>query len=112
MKGAGRLSAADFKTLRPERRLSSPFFSLSVAASGSGLRWACVVSKKAAAHAVDRNRIKRRARAILRGTLRTAGDPPVALVFHAKRAAAEAGFPELKKDLEGLIARARRVGAL
>jgi ribonuclease P protein component len=105
-----RLSHADFKTLRPAQRLHGRFFSLSIAPHGSGIKWACVVSKKVAAKAVTRNLIKRRSRSTLTPLLKHARAPH-ALVFTAKRGAAEATFAELKNDLHELARRAGLVGA-
>ena len=66
---------------------------------------ACVVSKKVAARAVDRNYIQRRCRETVRPRL-VHIDQPLALVFYAKRGVATASFADVKKDIEELLVRA------
>lgn len=102
-----RLSRADFTRMRGFRRIQGRFSSLSYGTlpGRTHAGAAIVVSKKAAAHAVDRNRIKRRSRAIFSRFLRDI-PAPVVLVAVAKRGAAEAEFDEFSKDLENLISRA------
>lgn len=104
MTSSYRLSSADFKKIRPARRLNGTFFTLSLAPHPRGLKWACVVSKKVSPKAVLRNLIKRRCRSVVQKTLSTIHEP-LALVFLAKRGAAEASFSELKQDLEALLGR-------
>ncbi|MEK7106935.1 MAG: ribonuclease P protein component [Patescibacteria group bacterium] len=65
----------------------------------------CVVSKKTAARAVDRNSIKRRWREAMRECLSSAPSPCV-LIFYAMRPAKGASFAEIKKDVAALVARA------
>ncbi len=97
-----RLTIADLKTFRPDRRLSSTYFSLAVArASRAGV--ACVVSKKVSVRAVDRNRIKRRLRATLLPHLSRL--PPASYVWYAKKEAATAAYAEVARDVEKLLAR-------
>lgn len=103
MKASHRLSTADFKTMRIVRRVHGRFFSLAVAPHPHGPKWACVVSKKVSAKAVVRNRLKRRARAILAPLLKHA-DSRYAFVFHARRTAAGASFAEIRQDIEQLCA--------
>ncbi|MDP3965298.1 MAG: ribonuclease P protein component [bacterium] len=66
---------------------------------------ACVVSKKTAARAVDRNVIKRRWRDAMRHCLPSA-PAPSALVFYAMRPARNASYADIKNDVDMLIARA------
>ena len=107
MKAGHRLSSADFRRLRPSRRLSGEFFSLSIASSeGRALKWACVVSKKVSARAVVRNRVKRLCRSALQPLLKNRSEP-LALVFHAKRPAAEASFADIQRDVERLLLKSR-----
>lgn len=79
------------------------YFSLGIG-SGAGVKAAIVVSKKVSARAVDRNRVKRRARAILSGAL--APLPPASYVFYAKKDAVGASFDEVKRDIMKMLARA------
>ena len=97
-----RLTVADLKAFRPDRRLSSVYFSLGIGkASRAGV--ACVVSKKVSLRAVDRNRVKRRTRAAL--TPHLARLSPASYVFHAKKEALSATSQELVRDIERLLAR-------
>ncbi len=54
---------------------------------------------KALGKAVDRNRIKRRLRAIVRGTLPLLGGGPLDVVLHPKRSVLEAPFPVLQREV-------------
>lgn len=69
-----------------------------------GLRWACVVSKKVAQKAVDRNKLKRRMRSVLLPLLKQVRDPQW-IVLQAKRGASQASFAELKRDMHALVVR-------
>lgn len=101
-----RLSRADFQNMRAFKRVPGSFFSLSYGtipgrtASGA----ACIVSTKAAVRAVDRNTIKRRVRALLVDFVKTAPSPVVVIV-HAKKAAAEASFADIQKELGNLFSK-------
>ena len=64
-------------------------------------RFTCVVSKKVASKAHERNAIKRRCREAARVALKEA--PPRVLAFHALRSAHEASFFEIEKDVQKLI---------
>lgn len=102
-----RLSRADFSRMRGFRRINGRFFTLSYGTIPDRTRagGAIVVSKKVAADAVDRNRIKRRSRAVLGKVLPKIGRAMV-VVFIAKKGAREAEFDESARDLESLIERA------
>lgn len=71
----------------------------------SGVRIACVVSKKTAKLASERNRIKRRCRAVAKEvfSLRT---EPLFAVFIAKRSAAEAALGSIRSDITALARKA------
>lgn len=64
---------------------------------------ACVVSKHIFRKASDRNRLKRRTRAVLRAALPTR--LPFALVFHAKKTARDAAYAEVVEDIRALVAK-------
>lgn len=107
-----RLSGEEIRKLsrlnggQARKRMHGRFFSLLVAPiDGQHAKCAVVVSKKAAAKAVDRNKIKRRARNVLAKRIPSAGKP-VALVLYAKREANEAEFPDIERDIESLLSRA------
>ncbi|MEK7133768.1 MAG: ribonuclease P protein component [Patescibacteria group bacterium] len=104
-----RLSHADFVRLSraKSRRVHGAYFFLTITTlpSSSGPKMASVVSKKVAARAVDRNKIERYCRESLRSHMARIRRP-TALVFHAKREATKASFPEIRKDIDGLLARA------
>ncbi len=69
---------------------------------------------KALGKAVDRNRIKRRLRALLRPALPLLGALPVDVVLHPKRSVLEADFPALKREIATIFksVRARHASAL
>ncbi|MDP2648757.1 MAG: ribonuclease P protein component [Patescibacteria group bacterium] len=104
-----RLTRSDFTDLRraPLRRMSGAYFSLSCTSlpDGESAKAACVVSKKVAARAVARNRIKRICREAVRAHLSSV-KPPQAFVFTAKRAAAAASPADIRGDVERLLAAA------
>ncbi len=104
-----RLTRIDFTRMRGFKRLNGRFFTLSFGTlserTSSGV--ACVVSSKIAAKAVDRNRIKRRCRAILSGHVSQLR-PSIVLVFVAKKGASTASFEETTNDLMELISQVKR----
>ncbi|MDO8521888.1 MAG: ribonuclease P protein component [bacterium] len=65
----------------------------------------CVVSKKTAARAVDRNLIKRRWRDAMLQCLSAVPAPSI-LVFYAMKPANGASFKDIKSDVSALVARA------
>ena len=102
-----RLSRAEFIRLpRAGRRVHGNYFSLTLTplSDGSGIKAACVVSKKVSARAVDRNRIERRCRETLRPLLPHI-QKPTALIFHAKREALAASSEEMQQDIQKLLKR-------
>jgi ribonuclease P protein component len=102
MPRAYRLTVADLKAFRADRRFSGSYFSLSVGkASRTGV--ACVVSKKVSARAVDRNRVKRRFRAALSPHLTQLSSG--SYVWYAKKEAASAEYADVRRDIEKLVAR-------
>jgi ribonuclease P protein component len=96
------LGRAEFKSFKPLTRQHGKFFVLGVGRSETGPRYACVVSKKVALRANQRNLIKRRCRAAIR-EVALAGK--YAYVFTAKRAALEATYQEILSDIRTLSAR-------
>ena len=106
-KGA-RLTRADFtdfsgRTLREHGR----FFTLvaHLREDEGGPRAACVVSKKMAARAVDRNKIKRRTREALHSALKGVV-VPFSIALYAKKTALDAPLSALSKDIVDLVGRA------
>ena len=94
-----RIAAARF------RREHGALFSLSYGTFPDlygGPKIACVVSKKVAPRAVDRNLIKRRCRAAGREHLKKI-PTSAAFVFYAKKGAGEASFTELKREIATLV---------
>ena len=81
------------------------FSSLREAGSEAALRSATAGPRigltvpKALGKAVDRNRIKRRLRAIVRGKLPLLGETPVDVVLHPKRTLLEAEFTVLEREV-------------
>src|SRR3989338_9492842 len=103
-----RISSSDFKLIEnsKRRRERGAYFILSYGTQagreGAHARMACVVSKKTAARAVDRNLIKRRCRAAA-GDLIADIRKPLVFIFYASRNAKGAAFAEIKRDVEKLI---------
>ncbi|HTR18529.1 MAG TPA: ribonuclease P protein component [Candidatus Paceibacterota bacterium] len=96
---AGRLAS------RAGKRFHGRLFSLLlVPIAGSSAKCACVVSKKSARKAVERNTIKRRCRSILSKRMPSV-KTPLALLFYAKPGARDATFSEVERDIESLLAR-------
>jgi len=96
-----RLSRADFSSLNPFLKEGGRFFTLTVAKSSDGQpHFACIVSKKTAHRAHERNRIKRRCRAAVR---EISPREPFAFVFTAKRSALDAEYAEILTDVRSLF---------
>ncbi len=94
------------------RREHGTFFSVSfgVLASGAqGVKASCVVSKKIAKNASDRNVIKRRCRAAIHGLL-PRFEKPIAMIFYAKKPAKDAPYKDISREItqlsEKILARA------
>lgn len=100
-----RLTGSEIRRLRPEKRLVSSLFSLSVTKKGTNdAKVATIVSKKVSQKAVVRNTVKRRMRAALADLSLPNG---LSLVITAKKTATNVGLVELKADIAGLIAQLR-----
>jgi ribonuclease P protein component len=101
-----RLTRADFKlfSVQKSHRVRGSFFTLATTPllSSTSPKTACIVSKKVAKSAVDRNRIKRRVRAILTPLMPYIKDR-VALVFYAHTGSSVADFGDLSKDILQLL---------
>lgn len=106
MSAPHRLSRVDFNHFTVERRLGGAYMTLALG-SVRGRRcygFACVVSKKAARRAVDRNRIKRRVRAIFQEYASLIPNPLV-LVVYAKPRVSKVGMDDIRKDIQTLLNR-------
>jgi ribonuclease P protein component len=100
-----RLSRADFASLRPFYKDQGRFFVLTIAKSPDNKpKFACVVSKKTARKAHERNLIKRRCRVAIR-EIPSLG--AFALIFTAKRSVLTAGHEEVFADVASLIVKAK-----
>ena len=101
-----RLKRADFKLFLSKKahRIRGAFFTVSVVPlpPGSGTKAGCVVSKKAARHSSDRNRIKRVCREVLRSVLATVDDP-VILVLNAHPSSIRATHEDISADIKALL---------
>ncbi len=94
-----RLSRTGFSSLARARKAQSPHLSLSWSSGAPHAGAAVVVSKKVAAHAVDRHLLKRRILSVLTHY-------PLehtAVVVFAKPGAATLPFSALKMELEKLL---------
>jgi ribonuclease P protein component len=89
---------------RPQKTVSGAFFTISLLSSSTSSRFSCVASKKLSLKAVERNRAKRRTRAIATAVLK---GRPGAFVIIIKRAALEGAREALRADLEKLVERVR-----
>jgi ribonuclease P protein component len=99
-----RLSGEEIRALKGSR-MHGAFFSVLVAPIGGTLpKCACVASKKVSLKAPVRNLIKRRCRAALAKSIMTI-KKPLAVVFHAKREAAEASFADIQTDIISVVSR-------
>lgn len=101
-----RLNRTDFKLLssRGGRRVRGVFFTLTLIPlpPGASAKFGCVVSKKVARHAADRNRIKRCCREAVRPYISQITQS-VALVFYANITSAQASFDLLSQDIATLL---------
>lgn len=101
-----RLTRADFKLFpsQKSRRTRGVYVTLSITPLpvGTPPKVACIVSKKAAKKAVDRNRIKRRVRAILQ-PLMSQIKGSVALAFYANNATNKATSGDVSNDIMRLL---------
>src|SRR5438045_3350852 len=94
-----RLSHAEIIARSPARRIHGALFLLSYSPLPAGpTKTSCVVSKKVALKAHDRNLLKRRCREVLRLHLTTL-NRPYALVLHAKKQAHGASFAQIREDI-------------
>ena len=100
-----RLSRNDFLEIqrRPSRRETSPLFSVAVTKNDVGHpRVGIVISKKIAALAVNRNKIERRTKTVLRGALPAIPDS-YDFIFHARKPVGVATAKEIEHDVLGLF---------
>lgn len=103
-----RLTGSEIRRLKPQKRLVSSLFSVSITFKSEGSsKIACVVSKKVSMKAVVRNRLKRQMRAALSSAspLPTGAD----FVLTAKKQAGGVSYAELRDDIAVLIERVRSV---
>jgi ribonuclease P protein component len=90
---------------RGAKRIHGRFFSLLVTRVKDGhAKCAVVVSTKIASKAVERNKIKRRARSLLAQRITRVAQPH-ALVFYAKRDARDATFAAIESDIDELFSK-------
>ena len=101
-----RLTRADLSLLlkAKTRRVNGQYFTLSVLPrlEEKGSKVTCVVSKKVARRAVDRNTIKRRAREAMRPILEQITTPAFFMLY-AKREALGAISQEITQDVKKLL---------
>lgn len=86
-------------------RVRGSLFDLSFQShAGRGVKAACVVSKKAMPRAVDRNKARRRVRAVM--TRLDLPRTPISLVFMARAEAKAAPFAAIEADVRALVEKA------
>jgi ribonuclease P protein component len=95
-----RLTGAELRRITRARRIHGALFSVALSPASGGPKAAITVSKKVSPRAIDRNLVKRRAKAVLAPLLKQL--PAGAYVFSARPAALEATYAALKADLESL----------
>lgn len=97
-----RLTGAEIRSIRSPRRVHGSYFSLSISATAAdAVRFACVVSKKVAARAVDRNLLKRRCREIV--AKRISYVPSGTYLLYAKKGALSATYKDLERDIVQML---------
>lgn len=90
--------------LKTTKRLQGAYFTLSYSLKdGSKAGFSCVVSKKTAAKAVERNLIKRRCRAAALPLVRTL--PGGMYICTAKKGASIATYRDLAADIRSLLSK-------
>lgn len=101
-----RLTRAELNLLlkAKTRRVNGRYFTLTTLPrpEDSVSRTTCVVSKKVARRAVDRNTIKRRAREVIR-TILGQVKKPAFFMLYAKREALGASHEEISEDIMNLL---------
>ncbi|OGG57946.1 ribonuclease P protein component [Candidatus Kaiserbacteria bacterium RIFCSPHIGHO2_01_FULL_55_17] len=92
-------------------RVSGALFALSVSPllKAQGPKFTCVVPKKVAPKAVQRNLIKRRCRAAVRTHIRRV-TTPTALIFRARKGILGAPYADIDKDIRTLVDRLVAIG--
>ncbi len=100
-----RLTGAQIRRLKPEKRLNSSLFSLSATRTDSETtQIACVVSKKVSAKAVVRNQAKRR----MRMALKHATLPShLSIILTAKKAVVNTSYALIRDDVSALVEKLR-----
>jgi ribonuclease P protein component len=104
-----RITRVDFSSVnaaRP-RRAYGTYFTMSVSPLAAEklikeAKFACIVSKKIAVRAVDRNRIRRLCREAFRAASQQT-DSPLAFVFYAKKESKTATFQNVASDVKQLL---------
>ncbi len=100
-----RLTGAELRRLTGARRIHGAFFSVATSPAQGRAKVTVTVSKKVSPKAVERNLIKRRAKAALSPLLQHF--PAGAYIFTARPVAREASFAALRTDIQSL---ARKIG--
>lgn len=98
-----RVTTKEFPEVLKGRVIHSPFVYMRVVASenkNEDSKIAFVVPKKTASHAVDRNKLRRRGYAAVRGQKIR---PGLIIAFFLKKGSLEQSFQSLKKEIQDLI---------
>ena len=106
-KSARILRRAEFRRVYDEgRRVTGPYFAAFCLAGTSGGPRIGLTTPRALGKSVDRNRIRRRIREAVRRQLRELG-PEWEIVLNPRRAALEAPFAELSREIGRLFSRCK-----
>lgn len=95
-----RLTGSDLRRITGARRIHGALFSLALSPRSDGAKATITVSKKVSPKAVDRNLVKRRARAALTPLLKML--PAGAYVLSARPAARDATYAAIRDDIAAL----------
>jgi ribonuclease P protein component len=95
-----RLTGAELRRITGARRIHGALFSVALSPAPGRAKATVTVSKKVSPKAVERNLVKRRAKAALAPLLKRL--PAGAYVFSARPAAKEANFASVQADIESL----------
>ncbi|MES2953258.1 MAG: ribonuclease P protein component [Patescibacteria group bacterium] len=102
MKASSRISRSEFPALLAGRTVRGEHLELKYAPFPGRISYAMVVSAKVAPSAADRNRLRRRGRAILQKLQKTV-EPGWGIALFFKKGAPKLSFAELEVEIRSLL---------